>query len=193
MKKFGHLSALGLCIFLLSCSTISKNVETPTGPQPGDQFGNMTILGFSNKGTASLNRSNAKDNGPTLGFAEDVTIDVPVGTQFIVPAVTGWRLNYGGIDPNTEAAHLDTDPNVHPKWKTEDHNWGMGQVNVSVKDVNAPDMSATPPKQTATIHISLILSDENGDDSWSGTVFYSLLYLGKTSNTGPMRDRPIPR
>lgn len=192
MKKLGHLSALGLCCLLLSCSTISRDVETPTGPKPGDQFGNMVILGFSSKGTTTLNQSNAK-SGPTLGFTEDVNVDVPVGTEFIVASISGWKLLYGGSDPDTEAAHLSTDPNLHPKWKTEDHNYGFGQVSIRVKDINAPDMSASPPKQTATITVTLVLSDENADDSWAGAVNYSLIYLGKAPNTGPERQRPTPQ
>ena len=57
---------------------------------------------------------------------------------------------------------------------------GLGRVSISVVDINAPDFTVAPPKQTARILVRMNLLDENGDDSWFGLVGYTLTLLGFT-------------
>ena len=171
-RRISIASGLALTIVLYGCASEPKPFETPAGASEGQQFGDMEIIGIANHATTSLNRPNFF-NPP---FDEDVTIDVPVGTEFIIPSIRGWRLVYGELTPNSVDAHLDK-PGATALWKSADHHFGQGAVNVFVEDVNAPDLSVTPPKQTARLKVSMGLSDFNGDDRWFGLVNYSLIFL----------------
>lgn len=162
---------LSVVSLFLGCATAPKDLETPSGPVPGDQFGPMEIVGIISKSTTTLNQPNSNRI-----FEEEISIDVPVGTEIIIPAIRGWRLAYGEVDPNTIESHIGTSAQA-PRWTIDDHHFGFGLVNVFVKDVNAPDMRANPPKQTATIQVQLILGDDNLDDRWSGMVNYNLICI----------------
>ena len=156
-------------VLLSGCETRPREFETPIGPVEGDLFEQLQILGVSYKITATLNQR----RGRTV--VETIDIEVPVGTQVIIPVLRSWRLAYGEIDPDTFEAHT-FEPG---EWNYKDHNYGFGQVNISVLDINAPDFSVTPARQTATIFVSLLLADYNADDRWFGAVAYSLIYLGR--------------
>lgn len=96
------------------------------------------------------------------------------GTVAIVPAVRGWAFGYGSTDPED----LATSPPDKPiNWHPEDHHLGLQSLNIYVEDIDAPNPAANT--QTATVHISAILSDDNGDDTWFGYANYTLLCLGK--------------
>jgi hypothetical protein len=161
---------ISLVIMMAGCSTVPLGVETPKGTRPGDVFGRMEILGFSSKLTRTLNQKN-QGNQPLL-FIEHATINVPVGTEFIVPSIKGWWLSYGSLEPADFG-----DGRV--SWITTDHNFGLATVNVNVLDIDAPDMSATPPTQTAKIDIEMRLCDVDHEDDWFGFVSYDLLFLAK--------------
>lgn len=154
---------------LAGCASTEKPWESPFGPLGGQQFAPMEVIGIASRATATLNRPNAQGT-----FIEDVTIDVPVGTEFILPAIRGWELAYGELDPDTVDAHVGLSPAT---WKASDRPFGGGGANILVKDINAPDTSVTPPKQSAVIAVSLHISDYNRDDRWFGVVNYSLLFL----------------
>jgi hypothetical protein len=129
----------------------------------------MEILGIASMLTQTGNRPNDEQQ-----WEEIIDISVPVGTHSIVVSPDYWLLAFGSL-----TALLDPlDPNQNPGWNSEDHNMGLGRVNVAVVDVNAPDFTAVPPKQTARIHVRMNLLDENGDDSWFGLVGYNLTFLG---------------
>jgi len=170
-----------LTVFLIAgCATAPKDFETPTGPMPAEQFGSMEIIGIINRSTTSLNESKSNP-----GFSEEVTVEVPVGTEFIIPSVRGWSLAYGELDPNTVEAHIGL---ANASWKSEDHHFGISNVNIFVKDINAPDLSANPPKQTAMLDVSLNLGDYNLDDKWFGEVNYTLLCLRRVPAPSPSRS-----
>jgi hypothetical protein len=180
MSRVPHITVVAILLCLTACASPSKDFETPQGAMTGDQFGGFEILGVSHRATTSLNQGSATSGG-SFGFSEDVTVNVPVGTQIVIPAVRGWRLAYGEIDPNSVEAHASLgDQNA--TWKTADHHLGVAAVNVFVKDVNAPNGNT----QTATLTVSLLLSDDNGDDKWFGLVNYSLMFLG------PKATAPTP-
>jgi hypothetical protein len=150
------------------CTTTPLNINTPRGSIPsGDLFEPLQVLGVSHRYTQSLNRSNG-----TAGFSQRVTVNVPVGTETIIPSVQGWTLAYGATDPNDL-----TDSNW--QWRHEDHHLGMEFVDVLVLSVNTPDRNVNPPQQSADIQIRILLRDDNGDDRWFGSVNYSLLFLGR--------------
>lgn len=160
---------LGMSALLGGCGTAPKDWESPLGPLGGDQFGAMEIIGISSKVTVTLNRPDARS-----AFVEDVTVDVPVGTEFIVPSIRGWRLAYGSLEPDTIQGHA-ADPNA--LWHSADRPFGVAAANVFVKDINAPDTSTNPATQTAVIEVTLDLADYNLDDRWFGLVNYSLIFL----------------
>ena len=156
-------------VFLSGCETRSREFETPAGMVEGDLFEQLLILGVSSKATATLNQRGGN-------VVEDtIDIEVPVGTQVIIPALRGWRLAYGEIDPDTFEGHTFE----RSGWISKDHHYGFGLVNIFVEDINAPDFSVTPARQTATIVVSLVLADDSADDRWFGIVNYNLIYLGR--------------
>lgn len=179
MRTFSMFVLLFLFISVVSlfqgCATAPKDFETPSGPIPGDQFGSMEIVGVISKSTTTLNQPNSNRI-----FEEEIIVDVPVGTEIIIPALRGWRLTYGEINPNTVESHIGTSTQA-PSWTLDDHHFGIGLVNIFIKDVNAPDIRANPPKQTATIQIQLMLGDDNLDDRWSGMVNYNLICIKRSA------------
>ena len=152
-------------------ATSERKIETPFGPRVGNIFDRLELLGVASFLTQSGNQSNAQ-----LVYDETKVIDVPVGTMVVVPSPNLWVLGYGGLQPEFVDPLND---NQSVSWGSEDHNWGMGWFQISVVDVNAVDTTQSPPKQTAQLRISMILRDDNGDDSWFGVAGYTLLFLGR--------------
>lgn len=171
--------ALARCVVLLvaltlipACATHPRKVETPEGPGPGDQTGPFVILGVLSRSTSTLRRADAKET-----FEDTVTVNVPPGTELIVPAVRTWVAGFGSSDPED----LSTPDTATFTWNAQDHHFGVGLFNVWVKDINAVDTSTTPPTQTATIGVSLTLSDKGANKEWFGGLNYNLICLGRTS------------
>lgn len=176
MKKFfSHLLLLVAVACAVSCSTGDRQIETPQGTRSADQTGPWEILGVISRNTSSLSQPNGRD-----GFSEDIKINVPPGTQIIIPALRGYLFGYGSTDPADLSTPGATDQ--RPNWHTEDHNLGYAAINIFVKDIDAVDNSTTPATQTATVTIQANISDENGDDNWWADVNYNLLCLGKKIN-----------
>ena len=167
--KPGMLALISLCI-LWSCGTGDRQIETPQGTRTADQVGPWEILGVISKATSTLKQSNAH-----TAFTEDIKINVPPGTQIIIPAMRGYSFGYGSTTPDD----LSTDPNQKATWHTEDHNLGHAEINIYVKDIDAVDNSVTPATQTATITVTALVSDENGDDDRWAYTNYNLLCLGR--------------
>ena len=159
-----------LALLVSGCATAPREFETPQGPRSGDQLSAFEILGVLSRNTSTLHRPNGQQF-----FQETVTVNVPPGTDIIVPAMRGYAIGYGRTAPDDLSA-LNTSTFT---WFREDHNLGLAALNVFVEDINAVDTSTTPPSQTAKITIMALLSDDNGDDGWFGTVNYNLLCLGR--------------
>lgn len=160
--------AAAISLTLFACSTADRPLETPRGPRPAESTGPLIILGLVSKATSTLKRNDAHQP-----FDETVTIGVPVGTVAIVPTVRGFTFGYGTTTPEDLA---QSDPAKPLTWHTEDHNFGVQSLNIFVEDIDAPDPNTNT--QTAKIHISALLSDDNSDDTWFGYVNYTLLCLG---------------
>jgi len=152
------------------CSTGPREIETPQGPRSADQSGPFIVVGVISRSTSTLRRANA--NSP---FEETFTINVPPGTQFVIPAVRGWAAGYGKTVP--EDLSPIPDPNASLTWHPNDEHFGLAWFNVFVDRINAVDNSTTPPTQTAVIKVTAILGDENLDNEWWGLVNYTLLCL----------------
>jgi len=164
-------------------ATQERLIETPTGTKLGKIFDNLEVLGMGSFVTQSGNQSSAHQL-----FQENVHIEVPVGTIVVIPAPNLWLLGYGSLQPEV----LDPlDDNQNQLWHSADHHWGAGVFQVSVVGLNAPDFSQNPPKQTAHLHVNMLLSDHNGDDSWFGVAGYNLLYLGKPPRVRPPIDGEV--
>jgi hypothetical protein len=159
-------TALQLLVILslLGCSTRSAAIITPAGPVHGTLAGPLTILGIATENTETGNQTSA----PTV-WTESVTIDVPVGTQAIVPAITGLNLSYGAKNARSTPSSF--------VWDTADHHLGFQHASVIVTRINPPDPSGA--HQTAEIQVQLFLRDVNGDDPWFGGVGYQLIFLGR--------------
>jgi hypothetical protein len=158
-------------------ATQERKIETPVGPKVGSIFEALEILGVGSYVTQSGPQPNARQF-----FEETVNIEVPVGTFAIIPTPNLWSLGHGSLHP----AMLDPlNDNSSASWDSEDHNWGLGWFAVSVVDVNAPDLTQNPPKQTAQIRVKMYLSDDNADDSWFGIAGYSCLFLGRSQHGSP--------
>jgi hypothetical protein len=179
-ERYRPFILAGAVAAAVGCSTVSSPVQTPTGSRPGDVFQRLEILGFSSKFLSTASRPDAR-----TGFSERVTIQVPVGTRYIVPAVRGWMLAYGHTDPSDI-----TTAGASFRWVSADHHYGLGLVNVRVLDIDAPDPTTQPPSQTATIEVNARLADVNADDPWFGAVHYTLLFLGGSRPSGIDQQPP---
>lgn len=161
-------AALTMISMLSACASAPRDFETPTGPRPGNQSGPWIVLGVVSLNTSTLNRSSAHGI-----FEETVTVNVPPGTELIVPAMRGWVVGFGSTDPE------DLSTVTEGRWNSDDHHLGMAFINVAVADINAADTSTSPPTQTATVKVTAVLSDHNADDRWFGSVNYTLICLGR--------------
>ena len=165
------LIPLLLVCLLPSCATGPRDLETPQGPRPADQVGPFVILGVVSRNTSTLHRSDARTT-----FSENHTVNVPPGTQLIIPAMRGWAIGYGSTTPDDLSQQPDINSTV--TWHSADHHLGMAYLNIYVDRINAVDNTTTPATQTAVITVSGLLTDDNFDDGWWGTVNYTLLCLG---------------
>jgi hypothetical protein len=161
------LTAL-LALAFSGCTTVPQDIETPSGPVRGDLFEPMQVLGVARRLTRTGNRPNAATQ-----FNETIDINIPVGTETIVPALEGWMVGFGHAEPEN-IGEVDSFT-----WHTDDHNFGLAGVSIKVIDINAPNTRVTPPTQTAQIKVFIHLSDKAPDDRWFGVVRYSLMYLGR--------------
>lgn len=157
-------------VFLAGCGTQNRDLQTPIGNKPGDQFGGFEIIGISSKTSTTGNLNDARTQ-----FNEKLTINVPVGTYIIIPTVRGWLTGFGTITPS-DLSNIN-DLNGSMRWSSDDHHLGIQSFNIYVDHISAPDTTANT--QTAVIGFSGILSDYNSDDKWFGIINYDLIFLGK--------------
>jgi hypothetical protein len=157
---------------LTGCAgTSHTDIQTVEGPiTNGIVSRPLVVLGLVKLATRSGNLTQFQGTHEI-----QATVDIPVGTAVIVPAVDGWLLGYGSAQARSDDAF---------DWTTEDHNYGIGFVDVTVTKINPPNTISQPPTQTAELVISFALSDDNQDDPWFGGVGYTLLCLG-------VPDRPL--
>lgn len=164
-------SAIGalLVALLAGCAaTVPQTIATVEGPAVNGIVDRpLQILGVINLATQTGNVANGKDS-----HFVDATVEIPVGTALIVPALRGWTLAYGSAQPSS------SDPDALIEWSPEDHHWGFGAVEVTVVKVNPPNTVTQPPTQTAELSLRFLLTDDNQDDPWFGSANYSLLCLG---------------
>lgn len=171
MTPAKRLLALALMLTVTgACSTGDREIETTRGPRAAESTGPLIILGLVSKATSTLRQSNAHK-----AFEEVITVNVPPGTEVIVPTVRGWAFGYGSTTP--EDLSPLPDPNASNTWHPADHHVGLISLNIWVDTLNAVDPATNT--QTAKIKVSAILSDDNGDDEWFGYANYTLLCLGK--------------
>jgi len=156
-----------ICLIVAGCATAGRVLETPAAPRPADHVGPFEILGVISRSTCTLNRANAH-----TVFDETVNVNVPPGTELIVPAMRGWVAGFGKIDPNDCTSNS-------VEWGYVDHHFGFALLNVGVERINTTDTSTTPPTQTAMIRVQAHLTDDNGDDRWFGYINYTLICLGR--------------
>jgi hypothetical protein len=104
------------------------------------------------------------DNLPNAGSvaSKEFTVQIPAGTTDVIPLISGSIALFGQI-----TARRNNDTNFD--FGIQDHHFGFNVVNVHVVEVN---------EVTARLRADMILSDENGDDPWSGAGGVTLLFLG---------------
>ena len=176
-EKSQHLmlSSLFVLAFLtLGCEAQTEpiTITTVEGKVPSGQiFQNLKILGIVQLETHTDNRSDAKDGL----FVTRSRVQIPVGTQLIIPVVNGWSVGFGKVSDKGE--------NVFT-WSPEDHHYGLQQLAVFVDRISPPDQNSVPVKQSASIGVEFYLSDKNHDDKWFGTANYTLICLGVEGSGG---------
>lgn len=148
------------------CAGISRRVETPAGPHfvTNRPF---NILGVIRRTATTENQGS---HSGVVSF--DESVNVPVGTDVILPAVQGWLVGFGHLDPDDLSmsdALGGLATTVHPGQRP----LGAEYVYVAVTDINAPSGGL----QTATIRHNFLMTDKNNDDSWFGVVSYHLVCL----------------
>ena len=161
--------ALIALLTVAACAS-DRDIQTPVGPVSGQVAGQFIVLGVAFKATSTGNRPNAG-----TVFRETVDLDVPAGTEVIVPALTGWDIGFGSTDPE------DLSPQAAPEsvfnWRATDHHYGWSRVGVVVRDIDALAPGATT--QRARIEVQATLTDNNLDDPWWGVIRYQLIFLGR--------------
>lgn len=119
----------------------------------------LIILGFR---TLYIDLGN-QSNGHNV-VTKDFVIDVPAGTSYVLPSLIGFCLLFGKITVNPDG----TESSV----SVEDHHLGLEAMVVDVAALGGG---------TATLRAHAVLSDKNGDDKWSGIVYASVIFLGRSS------------
>ena len=168
-RSLALLACACSCALLAGCATTrNETIATIEGPATSGVIARpLQVVGLLKLSTTSGNIS----AGENSHFVQ-ATVDVPIGTAVIMPTLHGWTLAYGEAQPNSG------NPDAEIDWSAEDHNWGLGTVEVSVVKINPPNMLTQPATQTAELSIRFLLRDDNGDDPWFGGVDFSLLCLG---------------
>jgi len=146
-----------MLVQLAACSTVDRDIQTPTGPQAIIE-GPLDILRVVRKTTTSGNRENAG----TI-FTENVLVSCPSFTQIVIPSIQNLTYGFGEImpedlssqDPVTGAINVTIDADQRPL--------GVTQSEITVVDIDSPDSSG---EQRVTLRVRAILSDDNADDRY---------------------------
>jgi hypothetical protein len=96
-----------------------------------------------------------------------VFVDVPAGTQFVLPSLSGWMLGYGSVQENADGTFsLPT---------AAEQSYGRGLASVTVLELHDP----VPPAatKTAVVNVSALLQCGEPRAEWSAIVGWSLLLL----------------
>ena len=134
--------------------------------------GRKIILGVISRVTSTKRRTSAKTH-----FSTQETGPILVGTEHIIPSLSGWGIGYGETDP-WDLSKKDN-PIGAPGWHKTDHHLGHAFVNVWVDHINEPDHTTETSTQTAVINIAANLGDHNLDDEWWAWVSYHLTCLAR--------------
>jgi hypothetical protein len=166
----GRAAIAGALVLIAACSTSPREIQTPNGAVAGQVNGPFVVLGVASRATSTLSRPNGNTFVQTVRL-----LDVPAGTEVIVPTITGWDLGYGSTTPADLSGQ--TTPESTFDWNPADHHLGLARIDISVTDIDAPAPGAT--SQSATLRIGAQLADVNGDDPWWGVIRYQLIFLGR--------------
>lgn len=123
-------------------------LPTPLGPRAVDRFERFDVIGLGE--TVQLGFV-----GRPPGPPEYHSIEVPPGTEFIVPIIEGWRLAY-----------------FRP---ARDHNIGLALCNVVPEGWEVPPRTSEPPHVRLTWGAAV--ADGRAEDRFTATIRFSLLYL----------------
>ena len=159
---------LALMLLLVSCNRL-RPIQTSTSPDnDGEYFRGLDIIGFSKYQVSTDNQSNAQN--PLVRIER---INIPIGTDAIIPSVEGWLFGFGMLQPTgqTDGELSGYRPLVQAK------KLALGQFHVFVDRIYPANLSASPPIQQADIKIIAYLVDENVSQPWFGKVDYHLIFL----------------
>jgi hypothetical protein len=130
-------------------------------------FERLVILGFSKENVVLDNQPNARG----APFSKQITVEIPEGTTHVVPSISGTLSLFGRIASVTDNNTTFVVENGHP----DDHHYGLGFFNVHVPEVG---------RTTATVEVSMVLTDVNADDRWTGVAGVTMLFLGPEQPPG---------
>lgn len=167
------LSLVAVVVSCSGCIGVERRIETQAGPQFVVSRA-MDIVGVIRRTATSGNQ-----RGGTGKASFDEYIGVPVGTDVIVPAVHGWTIGFGSLDPD-DLSMVESTGELTMSIRPGHRPLGAAHVAVSVVDINAPSGAfgfSTTLGQVARIQHDFLLTDGNHDDSWFGIVSYHLICL----------------
>lgn len=160
-----------LLSFAAACTTVNRDVQTPTGPQP-QVDGELHVLRLVRKATTTGNQRRARDGV----IEENIAMKCPANTQAVVPVIEQQAYGYGEITPDDLSSVDPATGVITIDWtRVRDHHIGMVVSGISVSDIDAvgPD-----GEQNVTLVARAFLTDEGGDDRWWWVASYNVLCLG---------------
>lgn len=179
-----------LCVGLFGCATSLQPTALPTlggTIASGVLERKLEVIGLVSLEMSTGNVAQTRRDGARLLTAN---VNVPVGTVVITPAVNGWILGYGKQTARS-ANTFD--------WDAEDNNWGIGLGWVNVTKINPVNTLTTPPTQTATVSVSMLLGEDTLNDPWFGRLAFTLICFGLPGaglstpfEPPPVRLVPVP-
>jgi hypothetical protein len=138
----------------LSLPTFTLPDERSVIAEPAER---LIILGHRD---LTIDLGNQPD-GNEHGVIMNVTIETPPGTTRVVTSLRGFFLMFGSVIRDSGGTIVALN--------AKDHHLGYEALSITVVGVGAG---------TATLSVGGVLRDKNGDDSWSGTLLATALFLG---------------
>lgn len=143
------LLLLAPLLLLTGCGVGTWTLATPIGPRSADYFEEFHIIGVERDQWIFRTR-------PPDGY-ETRTIEVPAGTEFVVPVLEGWELRFGTPD------------------EARGQNFGLAAVSLLPGRWELPSDPASPSE--VRLVFTGLLSDLGSDDEYTARIWYSLIFL----------------
>lgn len=142
-------------VMLLGCATRPFALATPIGPRAADYFERFQILDVQ-----TFRNAESSGQAPTGGL-QHIEVDLPFGTEFVVPVLQGWRLI---MEPATSG----------------DTQYGFSVVTLSPEHWELPSSPGTPAR--TQLAYSGFITNGGGRNHFSAFTDYSLIFLRRADS-----------